>query len=98
MESDGSAVRNLTNTIFADNEAVWSPDGGQIAFVSYRDGGSHIWLMNADGTNLRKLETGGYSLRTQIAIIGLVTVASLSLIGGGWYLWRRRSEIAVIAA
>jgi Tol biopolymer transport system component len=33
----------------------WSPDGKQIAFESTRDGKSAIYVMQADGTNLRKL-------------------------------------------
>lgn len=32
-----------------------SPDGKTIAFLSDRDGTPHIYLMNADGTNLRRL-------------------------------------------
>src|SRR5436305_3317985 len=33
----------------------WSPDGKQIAFESTRDGKSAIYVMQADGTNLRKV-------------------------------------------
>jgi TolB protein len=35
----------------------WSPDGKQIAFTSYRNGGEDIWLMDADGKNLKQLTT-----------------------------------------
>lgn len=93
MQADGSNVRNLTSTIYADNEAAWSPDGRQIAFASYRDGDSHIWFMNVDGTNLRRLKTAGYSLRTQIAVGGLIVTAILSLAGGVWYVLRRPSPV-----
>jgi len=35
---------------------AWSPDGGLIAFVRSRmHEGSEIWVMNADGSNQRKL-------------------------------------------
>ena len=35
--------------------ADWSPDGRRIAFVSERDGQSEIYVMNADGTDQRRL-------------------------------------------
>lgn len=38
-----------------DWEPTPSPDGSTIAFLSDRDGTARIYLMNADGTNLRRL-------------------------------------------
>lgn len=38
-----------------DWEPTPSPDGNTIAFLSDRDGTARIYLMNADGTNLRRL-------------------------------------------
>jgi hypothetical protein len=38
----------------------FSPDGNQIAFASQKDGGDfNIWLMNADGSELRQLTQDG---------------------------------------
>jgi TolB protein len=34
---------------------VFSPDGTRIAFMSYRDGQGEIYVMNVDGSNLRRL-------------------------------------------
>ena len=34
---------------------AWSPDGTQIAFMSNRDGNPEIYVMNSDGTDLRRL-------------------------------------------
>ncbi|HGJ67063.1 TPA: hypothetical protein ENS27_17015, partial [bacterium] len=33
----------------------WSPDGRMIAFVSKRDGNDHIYVMDANGNNQRKI-------------------------------------------
>ena len=41
-----------------DQRAVWSPDGQTIAFESQRDGDKSIWLMDADGSNKRKVVEG----------------------------------------
>ena len=34
---------------------VWSPDGTKLAFTSNRDGNSEIYIVNRDGTGLRRL-------------------------------------------
>ena len=38
-----------------DEVPAWFPDGRRIAFMSNRSGRSEVWVMNADGTNLRQL-------------------------------------------
>ncbi len=45
----------LTNHDAAEFEPAWSPDGSQIAFVSDRDGDYEIFVMNANGTNVRQV-------------------------------------------
>jgi Tol biopolymer transport system component len=42
-----------------DLAPTWSADGRRIAFDSYRDFEYSIYVMDADGTNQRKLTTGG---------------------------------------
>jgi TolB protein len=46
---------NLTQNSGDDTGPVWSPDGSKIAFESWRDGARAVYVMNADGTNLRRL-------------------------------------------
>jgi TolB protein len=56
MNADGTGVLQLTdrpNTV--DEDPVWSPDGSQIAFQSDRDRNFEIYVMNADGSNQRRL-------------------------------------------
>ncbi len=53
-QPDAVPVR-LTNHPARDWFASWSPDGTRIAFASDRAGNEDIYVMNADGTNLRQL-------------------------------------------
>ena len=54
MDIDGKNVRQLTKGIALDSNPAWSPDGKQIAFRSARAGGG-IYVMNANGKNVRRL-------------------------------------------
>lgn len=51
-------VSNLTGTSSNNGCPSWSPDGKQIVFCSDRDGGSEIYVMNADGSNPRRITSG----------------------------------------
>jgi Tol biopolymer transport system component len=56
MRSDGSGAVNLTpNTPGSDGFAEFSGDGKTIVFRSGRSGNFDIYLMNADGSNVRNL-------------------------------------------
>ena len=55
MNADGTAEVNVTNNAAADNDPTWSADGKQIAFVSTRDEFEEIYVVNADGSGLRRL-------------------------------------------
>lgn len=56
---DGSGTVNLTNNPGVDYGPAYSPDGDQIAFVSNRENGDEpgkfIYVMNADGSDVRQL-------------------------------------------
>jgi Tol biopolymer transport system component len=67
MRPDGSESRRLTDNAFFDDEPDWSPDGSRIALVSAQDSAPgaptrrpEIFVMNADGSDMRRLlETAG---------------------------------------
>lgn len=55
-DADESGGRNITNQPTSDDtDPQWSPDGSQIAFSSTRNGRGDIYIMNADGSNVRRL-------------------------------------------
>jgi len=51
--ADG-AITNLTNHLGGSSPA-WSRDGRKIAFISNRDGLTELYVMNADGSSVRRL-------------------------------------------
>ena len=46
---------NLTKSNFGNADPSFSYDGKQIAFVSWRDANAEIYVMNADGANVRRI-------------------------------------------
>jgi hypothetical protein len=63
MTADGSGQTRLTGggltSSSLDARPSWSPDGQQIVFYSNRSGGPYqLWLVNADGSSLRRLGDG----------------------------------------
>lgn len=56
VNSDGTGLRNLTNTPnSSEGVPTWSPDGQQIAFTSDRAGLPQLYVMTTAGTGLRRL-------------------------------------------
>lgn len=51
ISSSGENYRQITDNDFYDHEAIWSPDGQQIAFVSDRTGDLEVFVMNEDGSS-----------------------------------------------
>jgi Tol biopolymer transport system component/imidazolonepropionase-like amidohydrolase len=51
----GGTATRLTSGMPWDCMPRWSPDGRTVAFISDRDGGDNLWLVNADGTGVHKI-------------------------------------------
>lgn len=56
MEVSSGQKRRLTNEDrFRDESPLWSSDGSHILFVRLGEEGASLWLMRADGSNLRQV-------------------------------------------
>jgi TolB protein len=55
INADGSNKVRLTTNPSSDGLPVWSPDGKWIAFRSDRGGAWAIYVMRADGSDVRKV-------------------------------------------
>ncbi len=65
MNADGTGVLNLTGALglLTVQVAAWSPDASTIAFhvIDSDEGGTNIWLVRSDGSDLTPLTTDGLS-------------------------------------
>lgn len=55
VQPDGSHLMRLTKHPASDQQAMWSPDGSKIAFVSDRDGVPEIYVMDPDGSHVQRV-------------------------------------------
>ena len=59
----GVAHPLLDDGITGNIDPAWSPDGSMLAFVSNRSGAAEIWVVNANGSNLRQVTSAGEYVR-----------------------------------
>jgi TolB protein len=58
MDPQGVNVRQLTTSGF-HTQPRWSPRGDAIAYTQRTGSGHEIWIVDADGSNARRLTNGG---------------------------------------
>ncbi len=68
VSSKGGQARQLTSNAAWDGTPVWSPSGKRIAFASERLGSLDIFIINNDGSDLKRLTTRS-SAETPLAFI-----------------------------
>ncbi len=56
---DCQSPRRLTRRRGIDTNPAWSPDGQQIAFTSDRSGRPNVYVMDVDGSNVRRVSFEG---------------------------------------
>jgi TolB protein len=55
INTDGTDLRKLTQDSHNNEDPCWSPDGRYIVFSSNRDGGYHLFIMNGNGQNQKRI-------------------------------------------
>lgn len=79
IRADGSEEAiNLTNSPEIDTQPKWSPDGGQIAFLSGGDGSWNILVMDTDGGNVTQVTDNNEAAGFEWTIDGRIFT------GWGW--------------
>jgi Tol biopolymer transport system component len=88
--------RQLTDEVAgADAEPTYSRDGETIAFVRFEGNGSHIWVMNSDGTDQRPVteaSEGSYESQPAFFPAGLGLVFARHEVGAGWAVFSIRLD------
>jgi Tol biopolymer transport system component len=64
--ASGGQPQRLTNAPGIDTGGSYSPDGSRIVFESDRGGTQQLYVMNADGSNQRRISFGGGRYATPV--------------------------------
>ncbi|MGB3167519.1 MAG: amidohydrolase, partial [Alteraurantiacibacter sp.] len=65
MPITGGTPTRIAEGLAWEVQPRFSPDGSRIAFTSDRGGGDNIWIMNADGSDMRQLTDESFRLLNQ---------------------------------
>ena len=59
IKTNGTEFERITENTLMDVYPVWSPDGNQIAFLSWRKNDLDVFIMSKDGSNQKQLYDSG---------------------------------------
>ena len=62
MPIAGGTATNISSGLPWEIQPRFSPDGSQIAFISDREGGDNIWVMNTDGSDAKSVSKEKFRL------------------------------------
>ncbi|HEX2988713.1 MAG TPA: hypothetical protein VHS06_11155 [Chloroflexota bacterium] len=97
---DGSKQVRLTTADSYDSSPAWSRDGARIVFVTDRgDTGDNasLWLMNADGTNQRRLTSGYHDQKPSYSPDGAYIIFARFITGGRKIMGIRPDRTGLVA-
>jgi len=84
---NGESPRRVTNSASIDTEAVFTPDGKSLLFVSDRGGGPQIYRTSVSGGGAERVSfTGGYNISPAISPDGR-NLAYISRQGGAFRVY-----------
>ena len=86
-DPDGGTPVNLTRHAANDTSPDWSADGTRIAFDSDRDGDWEIYVMGADGSDVRQLTFNGVDDFSPSFSPDGTRIAFSSERSGDWEIW-----------
>ena len=49
VSANGGEARQITSSSYYESDPVWSTDGKQLIFSSFREGSKDVWAARADG-------------------------------------------------
>jgi Tol biopolymer transport system component len=92
INADGTGLVYLTSDplpgVIFDRDPSWSPDGTRIAFSSNASGTTRLWVINADGSNLRQVLPSSFPSNERNPVwapdtTGFIAVVSSTAAGTG---------------
>jgi Tol biopolymer transport system component len=87
MPVSGGAGQPITDSLGNARQPSWSPDGKKLTFQGYWQGNWHIYIVNADGSNLKQMTSGDYDYREPHWSPDGTTLAFSSDRSGNYDIW-----------
>lgn len=92
MDLGTRTLTRLTHTAGIDAAASFSPDGSRIVFESKRSGTQQLYVMNADGSDPRRISTGKGRFATPVWSPRGDLIAFTRILGGQFHIGTMRPD------